>query len=107
MSRQTHNYSPQTVHALRSLGRQILSQRKLQKITLAGLAERAGITQKTLTAIEKGFAGATVGTVFEVAWLVGIPLVGASEPDGKQLIDERLALLPSRVTSTDNGNDDF
>jgi len=102
-----HNYSPQTEHALRSLGRQILSQRKLQKITLAGLAERAGITEKTLTAIEKGFAGATVGTVFEVAWLVGIPLVGAATTDGKALIDERLALLPSRVTVVKDNNDDF
>jgi DNA-binding XRE family transcriptional regulator len=61
------------------------------------LAERAGISVTTLVAIEKGSARAAIGTVFELAALLGIPLVGANDAEGREVIDTRMALLPARV----------
>jgi len=90
------------------LGRQIAAERRVREWTQAELAERAGISTKTLIGIEKGATGAAIGTVFEVAALVGIPLVGAMEPAARQLIDNRLALLPTRVDRPrGDGGDDF
>jgi transcriptional regulator with XRE-family HTH domain len=108
MSRKSHSFSPQTLSALSVLGRQIASQRKLLRWTQSAMAERAGISEGTLQAVEKGAPTATIGIVFELADLVGIPLVGATDPMSRQLIDSRLALLPSRVDTPRTGvNDDF
>ena len=108
MSRRPHSYSPWTRDAIGVLGRQIAAERRVREWTQAELAERAGISTKTLIGIEKGATGAAIGTVFEVAALVGIPLVGAMEPAARQLIDNRLALLPTRVDRPrGDGGDDF
>lgn len=48
-----------------------------------------------------------IGTVFEVAHLLGIPVVGsASDVVGRELIENRLALLPQRVRATTTEIDD-
>ncbi len=106
MSRKAHSYSPWTVDAIGVLGRQITAERRIHKWTQGDLAERAGISVGTLLAIEKGSASTSIGTVFEVAALLGIPLIGATEPVARQLIDTRLALLPARVGQTRNNDDD-
>lgn len=108
MSRKTHTYSPWTLDAIAVLGRQITAERRTRRWTQEDLAERAGISYQTLAKIEKGSSTPAIGTVFEVASLLGIPLVGASEDSARQLIDVRLALLPSRVErSRDDGDNDF
>jgi len=108
MSRKPHSYSPWTVDAIGVLGRQIASERKGQRWTQEDLAERAGVSIPTLMRIENGSPAAAIGTVFEIAALLGIPLVGATDPSGRQLIDTRLALLPSRVESRrEDIDDDF
>lgn len=108
MARKTHTFSPQTLDTLVVLGRQISSQRKLLQWTQAEIAIRAGISSGTLQAIEQGSPTASIGIVFELAHLVGIPLVGATDLTARQLIDSRLALLPSRVDNPRTGvNDDF
>ena len=106
MSRKAHSYSPWTVDAITVLGRQISSERLLHRWTQANLAERAGISVGTLIAIEKGAANTSIGTVFEVASLLGIPLVGANEPSARDLINTRLALLPGRVDQRRDDVDD-
>lgn len=108
MSRKAHSYSPWTIDALSILGRQITVERRLQRWTQADLAERAGIAVRTLMAVEKGAPTTSIGTVFEIAALLGIPLVGAREPAARELINTRLALLPSRVEQlTEDNGDDF
>lgn len=97
MSRKAHSYSPATRDAIEVLGRQITADRRAHKWSQRDLAERAGISVGTLIAIEKGSPTTAIGTTFEVAALLGIPLVGALDADVRQLIDTRLAILPSRV----------
>ena len=64
------------------------------------LAERAGISRTTLYSIEKGAPGPEIGTVFELAAIVGVQLF---EPDSRTLavqdkrLSEKLALLPQSV----------
>lgn len=107
MTRSPHSYSFQTVDALRVLGRQLLAERRLRGWTQADLAERAGVSVPTLIAAEKGAATVAIGTVFEVAHLLGIPVVGsASDVVGRELIENRLALLPQRVRATTTEIDD-
>lgn len=106
MSRKAHSYSPWTVDAVAVLGRQITAERRMRRWTQRDLAERAGISQGTLMAIEKGATSTSIGTVFEVAALLGIPLIGATEATARELIDTRLSLLPKRVGQPRDDNDD-
>jgi transcriptional regulator with XRE-family HTH domain len=106
MSRKTHSYSPWTLDALSALGRQITAERRLLRWTQSSLSERAGISVRTLIAIEKGAATTSIGTVFEVASLLGIPLVGAAEGTSRRLIDDRLAILPARAREKRDDVDD-
>lgn len=108
MSRKPHSYSAVTVDALGVLGRQIEAERRTLQWTQADLAERAGVSRQTLMAIEQGSTNSTIGIVFEIATLLGIPLVGASASESRRNINARLALLPSRVDRTRGTvNDDF
>ena len=75
------------------------------------LAERAGITTPTLSRIEHGDMTVGLGTAFEAATLVGVPLF---YEDRAQLSDElarardRAALLPQRVRQRTEGvKDEF
>ncbi|WP_449373582.1 helix-turn-helix transcriptional regulator [Arthrobacter psychrolactophilus] len=96
--------------ALVILGQQIRMARAVRGMTAEHLAGTAGITRKTLTAIERGGAASSIGNVFNVASIVGVPLFGVDDPS--ELIalrrrgEERLALLPARVDKKRKDNDD-
>lgn len=108
MARKAHSYSPWTRDAISVLGRQITVERRVRQWTQEDLAERAGISYQTLAKIERGATTPAIGTVFEIASLLGIPLVGATEDSARTLIDARLALLPGRVERPrDDGDNDF
>ena len=79
------------------LGQQIRAERRTLRWTQAQLAERAGMARKTLMEIEQGSTRSTIGMVFDLAGVLGIPVVGASTPDGRAGIEARLAVLPARV----------
>jgi transcriptional regulator with XRE-family HTH domain len=72
------------------LGAQIQAARRERRWSQKELAGRAEITTPTLSKIEKGELGVAIGTVFEIAWLVGLPLFHddpvrlALEHDGAQ-----------------------
>ena len=54
----------------------------------------------TLRKVERGDPSVALGTAFEVATLLGVPLFGASPEELTELVvrgRERLALLPGRV----------
>ncbi|MCV3766665.1 helix-turn-helix transcriptional regulator [Rhizobium sp. TRM95796] len=94
------SYSRMTKQALSILGKLIRANRLERGMTAVELSERAGISRKTLRAIENGEGGSEVGVVFEVAALVGVRLFDA---DDKILalqearLDEKLTLLPKSV----------
>lgn len=82
------------------MGEQIRIARRGRRWSQRELAERAGITPGTLIKIERGDPSVRLGTAFEVAALVGVPLF--HEDRSRLTLDldrtrARSALLPERV----------
>jgi transcriptional regulator with XRE-family HTH domain len=87
-------------HSLRQLGTHVATWRKLQRLTAAQLAGRAGISKDTLRSIEQGRGTASTENLFRVLRIVGIldKVVTAVDPYqtdvGRLRADE---ILPRRV----------
>ena len=93
-------HSRYTVEAAQLLGAQIQAARRERRWSQAELAGRAGITKPTLSKVERGDLGVAIGTVFEVATLVGVPLFHEDRSRLTLDLDRttgRSALLPQRV----------
>ncbi len=109
--RVAHPYSPQTIDAVRVLGLEVARARRARRWTETALAERAGISAVTLRNIERGTPTVGIGTVFEVATILGIELFGTDREGLRSMVErgrDRLALLPSRVREpTAPVSDDF
>jgi len=93
-------YSRQTVDAARLLGLEIARARRERRWTINELAERAGISRATVHSVEVGTPSVAIGTVFELATLLGLDLFGAVPSQLPELVArarDRLALLPARV----------
>ena len=72
------------------MAEQIKLGRKQRQWTEKNLAERAGISRATLQKIEKGDMSCAVGSVFEVAALVGVVLFESDNmPLSKHIEHER------------------
>jgi transcriptional regulator with XRE-family HTH domain len=102
-------YSRITRHAAALLGKQIRIARKERKMTEKELAERTGISRGLLQRIEKGNLKCQIGTVFEVATLVGIKLFDADESSLTTMIrqaDHKIALLPKHIHPRKKAVDD-
>lgn len=104
-------FTPQTVEAARTLGILIAAGRRERRWSRAELAERLGVTAKTVTKVERGELGVAVGTVLEAAVITGVTLFGP-DPAGLRtasaLAEARLAVLPARVrAATRRVDDDF
>ncbi|MEI7860962.1 MAG: helix-turn-helix transcriptional regulator [Acidimicrobiales bacterium] len=98
--KKTHSYHPQVYEAAKVLGLEVARARRERRRTAVDLAERAGISPVTLRKIERGDPSVAMGTVFEVASLLGIPLLSPDRTSLAQLADQtsaRLTLLPARV----------
>jgi transcriptional regulator with XRE-family HTH domain len=86
--------------ALRQLGEDIVTWRKLQRLTAAQVADRAGVDVKTLRSLEHGEGSASLENTLRVARAVGVlgKLASALDPYatdvGRLRTDER---LPTRV----------
>jgi transcriptional regulator with XRE-family HTH domain len=86
--------------ALRVLGTHVSNWRKLQRLTAAQVAERAGISRDTLRAIEQGKGTASTENLLRVLRILGIldGVVSATDPYetdvGRLRADE---ILPKRV----------
>lgn len=104
-------YSSYTREAARLLGIQIAQARRERRWSADELAERVGVSRRTLGKIEHGDPSVRLGTAFEAARLVGVPLF---REDREQLREETaranrwLAVLPKRVrTPAGPVDDDF
>jgi DNA-binding XRE family transcriptional regulator len=96
----THALSPVVTGALVVIGQEIRTARQEHGWTIEELADRAGVSEKTVRTIEAGSPTPAIGTVFELAWLVGLNLLGRDEVELPTLIargEDRLALAPKRV----------
>ncbi|MCR4555197.1 MAG: helix-turn-helix domain-containing protein [Alphaproteobacteria bacterium] len=86
--------------ALKKLGADLKEARIKRRLTMALVEERAGITHVTLTKVEKGDAGVSMGIYSKVLFVLGFidNLYQLAEPDndfiGKIYVQEN---LPKRV----------
>lgn len=86
--------------ALRVLGAHVSDWRKLQRLTTAQVAERAGISRDTLRSIEQGRGTASTENLLRVLRVLGVldSAVAATDPYqtdvGRLRADE---ILPKRV----------
>jgi transcriptional regulator with XRE-family HTH domain len=99
MAKRQHAYSPTVYDAASLLGAEITQARLARRWTVRELAERAGISPATLQKVERGNPSVALGTAFDAATLVGVPLFYA---DGARLADEatrarRPSVLPRAV----------
>ena len=102
-------------NALAVLGNEVRLARAGKKMTIAELAARAGVSPRTVSAIEAGAPATAVGNVFTVAAAVGFPLFYVEDPNEFAALrlrgEEKIALMPKRVDhprlKDDDGNFDF
>lgn len=100
MANQLRSFSPPTLDAARVLGNQIALVRRDRGWTAAELAERVGVSARTISSLERGSPTVALGTAFEAATLLGIPLFDVERTELRALARrgrETLALLPTRV----------
>lgn len=104
-------YSRYSHDAVGLLGRLIRQRRIELKMTTTELAQRAKVSRSLLQRIERGDMGCAIGSVFEVAAIVGVPLFEASLAGLRYRVgevDRLLTLLPSSVRSSSSEvKDDF
>lgn len=100
MAKVRHVYSRTVTYAAELLGAEIRQARLERRWSVRELAERAGVSTGTLQKVEHGDPSVSLGTAFDVATLVGVPLFYS---DRERLADEavrtrrRPVLLPSAV----------
>jgi transcriptional regulator with XRE-family HTH domain len=104
-------YSQYSLNALQLLGQLVREARLRNALTTTDLAARAGISRALLQRIEQGDPGCSIGAVFEVAAICGVPLF---DQEQRQLAGhlaaqrEKMTLLPKAVRhAIGKVNDDF
>jgi transcriptional regulator with XRE-family HTH domain len=111
VAKKTRAFAPQTIDAAQVLGAQIAQARRARGWTAAELAERVGVSVRTISNLEHGSPTVAMGVAFEAATMLGISLFGV---EGSALATlarrgrDTLALLPARVyRSREPVRDDF
>ena len=100
MAKKIRTYSSRVSQALRLLASLIKAARKRKGWNESELAERCDTTRGTIRKIEQGNPGTEIGLYFEIANLLGIPLLAEDSDDLSQLqkrVDLELSVLPQRV----------
>jgi transcriptional regulator with XRE-family HTH domain len=92
------SYSRTVRHSCELLGSEIRQGRIVRRWPIRELAERAGVTPRTVVRVEAGDPAVGIGIVFDLAVLCGVRLFGVDR-DGldRELARsrDRLSLLPS------------
>jgi transcriptional regulator with XRE-family HTH domain len=107
----SRTYSQYSLNALELLGQLVREARLGKAMTMTDLAARAGISRALLQRIERGDPGCSIGMVFEVAAICGLPLFDLEQRQLSShltLHREKMALLPKVVRTGSKGvKDDF
>ncbi len=94
---------PSTQRTLETLGENLRTARLRRALTTARVAERAGISRKTLYQIERGNPGVALGHYAAVLFVLELDhelgTVGAADPLGRTLQDGRMLAANRRGTS--------
>jgi transcriptional regulator with XRE-family HTH domain len=74
---------PQSAQAIELLGQRIRLARIRRGLAVAELAVKAGINRNTLTALEQGKPGVSLGVIASVLWALGLDqsLSNVADPD--------------------------
>lgn len=95
---------------LKVIGSLIKNARRERHFSQDALAERLNVTRQTVMAIEKGDHKVAIGTFFEAAYLLGIPLLSTDEKQLTQwqsVLNGFDALLPKKIRKKKQVSDDF
>jgi transcriptional regulator with XRE-family HTH domain len=87
MPRAKRTFSVMAREPAELLGLMIRAARLKRNMTAQDLADRAGVSRPLLARVEKGDMAVAIGSVFEIAAILGVPLF---EPDRERL-DARLS----------------
>jgi len=82
------------------LGNQIKLARHARGWTIADLAVRLGVNERTVMRLEAGSPTVSIGTVFNAAFLAGVDLFGLTGAElarARRQGQDTLALLPAKV----------
>jgi transcriptional regulator with XRE-family HTH domain len=79
MKREPLPLSSRTLSVLKTLGAMIRAARLERGMNQADLSRRLGVSRYTVIALEKGNPKVGVGTVFEAATIVGVPLLAEDQ----------------------------
>ena len=112
MKKTIANTSPMVADALRVTGQLVETGRRERQWTVAELAARAGVSPRTVRAVEEGAPGTSFATVLEMLRLTGTSPFGVEDAAEMARMrrrgEENLALLPSRVyPARVEADDDF
>ena len=95
---------PKNLKVLKVLGEQIQLARLRRKFSTEQVAERAGISRKTVYNIEQGSPTVAIGSYLQVLFVLGLEqdlsMVAASDPLGRKLQDAGILIrkrAPKRV----------
>lgn len=107
----SRSYSRYSLEAACLLGLMIRQRRTERQMTIEELAERAGVSRGLVSRAEEGDMGCSIGAVFELATLVGVPLFTPNQSDITLHIanaEKTLSLLPRSARQSGKAvNDDF
>ncbi|RFA12583.1 hypothetical protein B7R21_09555 [Subtercola boreus] len=110
MAKRTVPLRPHVQDALTIWGQLIRQGRIDREWTAKDLASRANLSEQTVLSAESGTRGTAVGTMMDLADLVGVPVFGLDDRAEiairRRRGEEMLALLPTRVRKTQVGTDD-
>ena len=105
------SYSKLTQQAIILLGQQIELARKTRRMSESELARRIGVSRSTVQRVEQGIGGVEIGTYFEAATILGVPLFEAEATTltpQLERIQTMLALMPKRIRQSGREvKDDF
>lgn len=91
------------------LGLAIAQARRERRWSVANLAERANVSEGTVRQVERGSTTVAIGTVVELAHLVGLDLLATDDRDLKTMRNafaHNLSLLPARIRQPSSTPDD-
>ena len=101
MAKRTVPPRPEVEDGLKILGALIREARLEHRWTQRDLALRVNVSVPTIAKIEAGSPTSAVGSVFDAAHMVGVPIFGIEDRAElarmRRQNEEKLALLPQRV----------